>query len=182
MQRIEEFLTLQRRVLSGPIGKVTSPAVGAFELRGRNFSGSRWSWRAAAAILRMSSRCRAWTAHRHERAGRSPWWRITRQLNLLDQRQHVRIEPRAEQYLGLDILRGAVRFRLGENAGEAAEDLQEGGNGGVIERHVMLFHSGVIVAAEWHMPQMGSENRNNITTISGSKGRPEISSAGGGPF
>src|SRR5580692_9823307 len=64
---------------------------------------------------------------------------ITRQLNLLRQRQHVRIEPGAEQHLGLDILRGAVRFRRAENAGEAAEDLQEGGNGGVIEGHAMLF-------------------------------------------
>src|SRR5580692_1092307 len=64
---------------------------------------------------------------------------ITRQLNLLRQRQHVRIEPGAEQHLGLDILRGAVRFRLAENAGEAAEDLQEGVNGGVVEGHAMLF-------------------------------------------
>src|SRR5271154_1512908 len=64
---------------------------------------------------------------------------IARQLNLLRQRQHVRIKPRAEQHLGFDILRGAVCFRLAENAGEAAEDLQEGGNGGVVEGHAMLF-------------------------------------------
>jgi hypothetical protein len=33
----------------------------------------------------------------------------------------------------------AVRLRLGEKAGEAAENLQKGGNGGVVEGHVMLF-------------------------------------------
>ena len=64
---------------------------------------------------------------------------IARQLNLLRQWQHVRIEPCTKQHLGLDILRGAVRFRLAENAGEAAEDLQECGNGGVVEGHAMLF-------------------------------------------
>src|SRR3984885_10522887 len=80
---------------------------------------------------------------------------IARQLNLLRQRQHVRIEPCTEQHLGLDILRGAVRFRLAENAGEAAEDLQESGNGGVIEGHAMLFR-GVDGCAVRRMPQMGS--------------------------
>jgi hypothetical protein len=32
-----------------------------------------------------------------------------------------------------------MRFRLGEQAGKAAENLQEGRHGGVVERHVMLF-------------------------------------------
>src|ERR1700685_4621159 len=65
---------------------------------------------------------------------------IASQLDLFRQRQHVRIEPRVEQYVRLDILRRAIPLGLGENAGKAAEDLQEGGNGGVVEGHVMLFH------------------------------------------
>src|SRR4051812_25549471 len=32
-----------------------------------------------------------------------------------------------------------MRLGFGEDAGEAVENLQEGGDGGVVERHVMLF-------------------------------------------
>ena len=39
---------------------------------------------------------------------------------------------------GWMFLRRAVVLGLGEDAGEGAEDLQEGGNGGVVEGHVML--------------------------------------------
>jgi len=53
--------------------------------------------------------------------------------------KHVGIKPRVEQHLGLDVLCLAMRFRLGEQAGKAAENLQEGRHGGVVERHVMLF-------------------------------------------
>src|SRR5882757_2360308 len=65
--------------------------------------------------------------------------KIADKLDLFGERQHVRIEPGAEQHVGLDILRLAVCFGLGEEAGEAAENLQEGRNGGVVEGHGMLF-------------------------------------------
>ena len=45
---------------------------------------------------------------------------IARQLDLFAQRQHVRIEPRADQHVGLNVLRLAVRLGLGEKAGKAA--------------------------------------------------------------
>ena len=64
---------------------------------------------------------------------------IAGELDLLAERQHVRIEPRAEQDFRLDVLRLAMGLGFGEEAGEAAEDLQEGRNGGVVEGHVMLF-------------------------------------------
>src|SRR5580692_6971453 len=51
---VEEFLALQRQ------GFIGTDREGDF---------------AAVVILRMSSRCRALTAHRHGRAGRSPCWR-----------------------------------------------------------------------------------------------------------
>src|SRR6185436_240180 len=50
-----------------------------------------------------------------------------------------RIKPRVEQHLGLDVLCLAMRLRLGEQAGKAAENLQESGHGCVVESHVMLF-------------------------------------------
>src|SRR6202011_3109571 len=64
---------------------------------------------------------------------------IGRQLDLLAERQHIRIKPRAEQHLGRNVLRLAVRFGLGEDAGKAAENLQEGGDGDVIEGHGCSF-------------------------------------------
>jgi hypothetical protein len=64
---------------------------------------------------------------------------IAGRLHLPRQRIHVRIKPRVEQHFRLDVLRLAMRFRLGEQAGKAAENLQEGGHGGVMERHAMLF-------------------------------------------
>src|SRR5262249_19717684 len=64
---------------------------------------------------------------------------IASELNLARQRQHVRIKPRAEQHLRLNILRLAMRFCLGEKARETAEDLQEGRNGSVVEGHGLLF-------------------------------------------
>jgi len=64
---------------------------------------------------------------------------IAGELNLPAERQHVRIKPRTKQHLGLNVLRLAVRLGLGEKARKAAQDLQECGNGGVVERHGMLF-------------------------------------------
>src|SRR6202012_2700066 len=64
---------------------------------------------------------------------------IAGELDLLGERQHVRIKPRSQQHLGLDIFGFAMRFGLGEDAGEATQNLQEGRNGGVVEGHVMLF-------------------------------------------
>jgi len=63
---------------------------------------------------------------------------IAGELDLFAQRQHVRIEPRAEQHVGLNVLRLAVRLGLAEDTGETAEDLQEGRNGSVVKGHVML--------------------------------------------
>ena len=64
---------------------------------------------------------------------------IAGELNLLRQRQHIRIEPRAEQYLGRDIPGLAMGFGFGEQAGKRAERLDENGNGSVVKGHVMLF-------------------------------------------
>src|SRR4051794_6883718 len=64
---------------------------------------------------------------------------IRRELDLLAQRQHVRKKPRRQQHLGLDVFRCAMRLGFVEKSGKAVENLQEGGNGSVIERHVMLF-------------------------------------------
>src|ERR1700687_2782998 len=64
---------------------------------------------------------------------------IANKLDLFTERQHVRIQPRAEQHFGRNILRLAVRLGLGEDAGEAAEELQECRNGSVVEGHVLLF-------------------------------------------
>ncbi len=65
--------------------------------------------------------------------------KVAGDLDLLRQRQHVRIEPRVEQHLGLDFLRLAMRLGLGQQAGKAAEDLQEGGNGRVVKGHLMAL-------------------------------------------
>ena len=58
---------------------------------------------------------------------------IADQLHLAGQGQHVGIEPRAEQHVGLNVLRLAVRFGLAEDCGETAEHLEIGGDGGVME-------------------------------------------------
>src|SRR5882762_3770113 len=64
---------------------------------------------------------------------------VADKLDLARQRQHVRVQPRAEQHLGRNILRLAVRLRLGEDAGEAAENLQECRYSSVVEGHGRLF-------------------------------------------
>src|SRR5437762_8210673 len=81
---------------------------------------------------------------------------IAGELDLFAQRQHVRIKPRVEQHLGLDFPGLAMRLGLGEQAVEAAEDLQEGRNGGVVEGHVMLSSScGMTLRAETALLEMG---------------------------
>ena len=64
---------------------------------------------------------------------------IAGELDLLGERQHVRVEPGVEQHVGLDPLRLAMGLGLGEQSGEAGQDLQIGGNSGVIKGHVMLL-------------------------------------------
>ena len=54
---------------------------------------------------------------------------VTHRLDLPGQRKHVGIEPRRQQHIGLDVLRLAVSVGLAKQAGERAEDLQEGGHG-----------------------------------------------------
>ena len=63
---------------------------------------------------------------------------IAGELDLLAQRQHIREQPRAEQHLGLDVLRAAVRVGFGKDTAEAAQHLQIGGDDGVVKGHVML--------------------------------------------
>src|SRR5260370_37567740 len=67
---------------------------------------------------------------------------VADKLDLARQRQHVRIEPRAEQHLGLDVLRHAVRLGFAEDASDAAENLQECRYSSVVEGHVGLFRLG----------------------------------------
>src|ERR1700730_6701952 len=65
--------------------------------------------------------------------------KIAGNLNLARQRQHVRIEPGAEQYFGRNIFRFAVRLGLVEDACKTAENLQESRNGRVVKGHGRLF-------------------------------------------
>jgi hypothetical protein len=60
---------------------------------------------------------------------------IAGELNLFGKRQHVRIEPRAEQNLGRNIPGPAIRFGLYEQAGKRVERLQENGNGSFVKGH-----------------------------------------------
>src|SRR5882724_4755036 len=69
----------------------------------------------------------------------SDWSSDVCSSDLTRQRQHVRKKPRAEQHVGLNVLRLAVRLGLGEEARKAVENLQEGRNGSVIKRHAVLF-------------------------------------------
>src|ERR1700746_2982662 len=63
---------------------------------------------------------------------------IAGELNLLGERQHVRIKPRRQQYVGLNALGLAMHLRLVDDAGERGEHLDEEGDSCVVEGHEVL--------------------------------------------
>src|SRR5262249_1379222 len=88
-----------------------------------------------AQFLERRLRIRGYRRFVLRQAGASFCGKIAGDLDLLAERQHVRIEPRADQNLRLDVFCLAMRLGLGEQAAQAVKDLQEGRNGGVVEGH-----------------------------------------------
>src|SRR5882724_8533808 len=96
---------------------------------------------------------------------------IAHQLDLPRERQHIGVKPRAEQHLGRDILRRAMRFGLGENLGEAVENLQEGGNGSVVKGHEGL--SFVLLTTSPSPRLRGRDERSSLLEGWGEGGSPQ---------
>src|SRR3981189_2467260 len=136
----QELLALQRHGVSGADGKTDITAIGAleqFRLERRHVVdgfGEPLPEFIEALFGVGGGRHLAMRQARAAFCGE-----IASKLDLAAKRQHVRIQPRTEQHLGLDILRLAVRFGLAEEARETAQNLQERRNGSVVEGHVMLF-------------------------------------------
>src|SRR5450631_1626087 len=135
----EKLLALERHGV-GADGESNFPGIGAFELR--RLERFHILDRLRQPLLQFLKRrfSVGGGGHFAVRQPRAAFCReIADELDLLAERQHVRKEPRAEQHVRRNIFGFAVRLGLGEDAGEAAENLQERRNGSVIKGHGMLF-------------------------------------------
>ena len=65
---------------------------------------------------------------------------IGRDLNLADEREHVRREPVAEQHRGLDFALRGIGFGLVQDGGEGVQHLEKGRNRGLIHRERHGLH------------------------------------------
>src|ERR1700722_15742110 len=142
----EELLSLHRHGLVGASGKSDIAGVGAVELR--RLERLDIIGGIAEPLLQLLEGLFGVGRRRHFAMGQpcaALGGEIAGELNLLAQRQHIREQPRAEQHLGLDVLCLAMRFGLAEDAGEAAQHLQIGGDDGVVKGHVMLRCWGVSI-------------------------------------